>query len=65
MGADTRDESKEIAEIKALSFRARNYIAHHVRNGLQKVVSGNEVGRPDMVKNAVKHILQDLDRVGC
>lgn len=65
MGADTRDESREIAEIGTLSIKARNYLSHHIRNGLQKVVSGTEAGRPDMVKNAVAHILHDLERVGC
>jgi hypothetical protein len=65
MGADYVGQEKGIEELKRMSPEAREFLAHHLRNSLNAVLNGIEVGRADIVREAGWHMVEDLKKIGC
>lgn len=64
MGADVGDESKAIELLKALPEEARQYLSHHIRNGVQNVICAIHMKDEAAVEEALRHIILDIERVG-
>jgi hypothetical protein len=65
VGAIVGDESEAIAEIQALSDKAKGHIAHHVRNSIQGVISALYFDDKAAVEEGLRHIIEDLEKIGC
>ena len=63
MGNPLTDQEEEaaVAELSALSGVAKDWLSHHLRNELQKCVSGEGA----YTLAAVDHIVEDLSKFGC
>jgi len=65
MGAIVGDENKALTEIQAMSNEARGHIAHHMRNTAQTLISAIHTKDENMAKEAIRHMIEDLERMGC
>jgi hypothetical protein len=64
MGADYIGQEEGIREIRALTSEAKEVINHHLNNSLTVILGALEIGRADMAKSAIEHILGDLEMFG-
>lgn len=55
------EESAAIEELQGLSEEAKGWLAHHIRNELQKVL----LHEFKHAEDAVHHIARDLRKIGC
>lgn len=76
MGADYDGEKKAIAELRAMSPAARNWLSHHLRNSVAVITARLhliETQQPgiynalnlESAHDAAWHIVADLERIGC
>ena len=65
MGADYIGQEKAIREILSLSPAAKEFIGHHIRNELTKIIGGIKVGKLQIAEDAAWHIVADLEKIGC
>ncbi|MEW6485775.1 MAG: hypothetical protein AB1423_14375 [Pseudomonadota bacterium] len=65
MGIDYAGQEKAIEEIRNLSQEAKEFLSHHLRNALNGITGGIEVGRLDIAKESAMHMVEDLERIGC
>jgi hypothetical protein len=65
MGNDYFGQDKAIEELRGLSQEAKEYLGHHIRNGLFCIAGNIEIGKLQEAKDAVYHMEKDLARIGC
>jgi hypothetical protein len=65
MGANYIGQEKAINELMLLSPAAREFIMHHIRNELTKIIGGIKVGKLQIAEDAAWHIVADLEKIGC
>ncbi len=65
MGADYEGQERGIEDLKAMSDEARQYLCHHLRNSLTAVLCGIQVEQFDLAEEAARHMIEDLERIGC
>ena len=65
MGANYPGQEKAIREILLLSPTAREFLGHHIRNELTKIIGGIKVGKLQIAEDAAWHIVADLEKIGC
>lgn len=58
------DEQAARAEIKALSENARAYLAHNIRNPLQMIYGGAEIGDMEIVKEGARDLKNRIEGAG-
>jgi hypothetical protein len=64
MGANYEGQERAIAELERLSPEAKRFLSHHLGNSLNIIIAGLEVGSIDLAKEAVWHIVEDLELAG-
>ena len=64
MGADFREQEKAVEEVWKLSPEARSWVGHHFRNSLCAISYLNELGEKDKIKEAIRHMEEDLNMFG-
>lgn len=62
MGADYKGQEQAIEELSRLSDTAKEYLCHHIINGLYAVNYFIEIDQAENAEKAVSHIIKDLDR---
>lgn len=65
MGQPLPIDDQAIEELKMLSPVAKEFLSHHINNGLQVALSASEARKPERIRLAVHHIAEDLKRIGC
>jgi hypothetical protein len=65
MGADYEGQERAIEELKNLSSEAKQYLSHHIRNGLNIVINGIQTKHFNLATYAARHIVADIERIGC
>lgn len=64
MGNNYEGQEKAIEDLKALSPEAKKFLSHHICNSLQAILGGLEMGRFDIAKREIWHIVDDLILAG-
>jgi hypothetical protein len=64
MGADYEGQDEAVDEVKALSPRAKELLAHHLNNSLTGIIGGLEIGDTGLAMKAAKHMVEDLRLFG-
>jgi hypothetical protein len=70
MGSRLRNEDMALTEAKKIPYECREYLSHHVRNGLLGILSiiiledGETSETYDRVYQQVNHIVEDLKKIG-
>ena len=70
MGAKLRNEDMTLTEAKKIPDECREYLSHHVRNGLLGILSiiiledGETSETYDRVYQQVNHIVEKLKKIG-
>jgi hypothetical protein len=65
VGANYPGQEKAITELRALSPAAKEFLGHHIRNELTKIIGGIKVGKLQIADDAAWHIVEDLEKIGC
>lgn len=72
MGAlmEPKEEAIAIRELCGLSYEAKRWLAHHIRNACTPIVAAcdcslSEQEREDLVDKCVDHLNEDLRKIGC
>ncbi len=70
MGSKLRNEDMALTEAKKIPYECREYLSHHVRNGLLGILSiiiledGETSETYDRVYQQVNHIVENLKKIG-
>jgi hypothetical protein len=64
MGTDYEGQEGAIEEVRALSPRAKELLAHHFNNSLAGIIGGLEIGDSELAMKAAKHMIEDLRLFG-
>jgi hypothetical protein len=70
MGAKLRNDDMALTEAGKIPYECREYLSHHVRNGLLGILSiiiledGETSQTYDRVCQQVNHIVEDLKKIG-
>jgi hypothetical protein len=70
MGAKLSNEDRALIEAKKIPYECREYLSHHVRNGLLGILSiiiledGETSETYDRVYQQVNRIVEDLKKIG-
>ena len=58
-----QEEAAAVAELSLLSEGAKGWLAHHMRNELQKFMF--EPTSRDLTRSIVNNMVEDLIKIGC
>ncbi len=70
MGAKLQNDAMALTEAKKIPYECREYLSHHVRNGLLGILSiiiledGETSETYDKVYQQVNHIVENLKKIG-
>ena len=70
MGIKLRTDDMALTEARKIPYECREYLSHHVRNGLLGILSiiiledGEASETYDRVYQQVNHIVEDLKKIG-
>ncbi len=70
MGAKLQNDVMALTEAKKIPYECREYLSHHVRNGLLGILSiiiledGETSETYDKVYQQVNHIVENLKKIG-
>ncbi len=64
MGADYEGQETPITFIRGLPDEVKACLSHHLRNCLAGILGGAQIGRPDLVEDAARHMVEDLKNFG-
>ena len=67
MGAIHNAEEDEIAveQLRAMPEEARLWLNHHIGNSMQVLLNAEYYHNPEHVARAARHIIEDMQRIGC